>query len=106
MNLRAAWRALWAGRAKASGAGALVAFARAGQPAWTDRRADQFAEEGYRRNVIAYACVATIARAVGDTTWVLHEDAGEGRRELARHPLLALLARPNPCRAGRPGSRR
>ncbi|MEX2648628.1 MAG: phage portal protein [Alphaproteobacteria bacterium] len=107
MNLKAAWRALWregpnlgprAG--KASGVGALIAFGAVGQPVWTERRFERFAEEGYRRNVIAYRCVTEIARAIGATTWLLTERTGATTRELETHPLLALIARPNPLQSG------
>jgi HK97 family phage portal protein len=107
MNVTAAWRALW-GRAKdgapraakASATGALIAFGALGQPVWTERRFDRFAEEGFRRNVVAFRCVGEIARAVGATTWLLTERAGKTTRELETHPLLGLIQRPNPLQGG------
>jgi HK97 family phage portal protein len=56
------------------------------------------AREGYQRNAIAYRCVRTIAEAVAGLPLVL----SDGARELDAHPLLDLLAQPNPreTRAG------
>src|SRR6185312_15555780 len=50
------------------------------------------AREGYANNPVAYRCVRTIAEAVASLPLALYD----GLRELDRHPLLDLLARPNP----------
>ncbi len=95
MTLRHAWKALWTEETKASAAGPLIAMRAPGRAVWSPRRFDAFAEEGYRRNVIAYQAVNRVARAVASVTW----RAFEGRRALESHPILALLARPNPVMA-------
>jgi len=95
MSLRSAWNALWAEETKASAAGPLIAMRTPGRAVWSPRRFDAFAEEGYRRNVIAYRAVNQVARAVASVSW----RAFQGQRSLAAHPVLALLARPNPTMA-------
>ena len=110
MTLRAAWRALWAGEGarldsaqgmavetRASGAGPLLALHGTGQPVLMPRRYDAFAEEGYRRNAVAHRAVDEIARGAASVPWRLFTVDSDGmRRPLERHPLLDLLARPNP----------
>jgi HK97 family phage portal protein len=98
MGIRDAVRALVAPHVeqKASAAGPLIALHHVGQPVWTPRRYDQLAEEGYRKNVIAFRCVAMTARAAAQVPWLLFR----GGQALAEHPLLALLERPNPTQGG------
>ncbi len=81
---------------KASGVGALVALNLVGRPVWTPRDYAALAREGFAKNAVAYRAVRMIAEAAGSVPWLLFE----GARELAEHPLLALLARPNPLQSG------
>jgi HK97 family phage portal protein len=81
---------------KASRTGALVALFTEGRPRWTPRDYVQLAREGYQKNPVAYRCVRTIAEAVAGLPLVLMQ----GGRELDAHPLLDLLARPNPRQTG------
>lgn len=72
-----------------------------GQPVWSRRDVTRFAEEGYRRNVIAHRAVNMIATAAGSVPWKLRErKARRGWRFLDQHPLLSLLYRPNPMQGG------
>lgn len=65
------------------------------QAAWSDRNYQRFAEEGYRRNVIANRCVSLIARSAASVDWLLYEN--HQRDSLIKaHPLLRLLHKPNP----------
>ncbi len=80
---------------KASRTGALLSLTTVGQPRWTPRRYDRLAEEGYRRNVIAFRCIREIAQNAASIPFLLFR----GREELATHPLLTLLARPNPLQS-------
>ncbi len=98
MGIRDAVRALFAphGEQKASAVGPILALHHIGRPVWTPRRFDQLAEEGYRKNVIAYRCVAMTARAAAQVPWLLFR----GQQELAEHALLTLLERPNPTQGG------
>jgi len=90
---------MWAEETKASATGPLIAMQNPGRAVWSPRRFDAFAEEGYRRNVVAHRAVNQIARAVSSVPWRAFEGSGARRRALAAHPVLALLARPNPIMA-------
>jgi len=67
-----------------------------GAPRWTARDMARLAEEGYRKNVIAHRSVRLIAECAASVPWMLY--AGDER--VSRHPLLDLLARPNPMDGG------
>jgi len=68
-----------------------------GQARATPREYSRLAEEGYRQNVIAYRAVNMVARGVSSIPLVLEQN---GER-LSDHPLLDLLASPNPTLGGR-----
>ncbi len=100
MGLRQAWRALWrAPEAKAS-SGAMVAFARTGRAVFSPRRFDAFAEEGYRRNVIAFMAVNEVSRGAASVPFALFERRAAQRERITDHPILRLLKRPNPLQSG------
>ena len=63
-----------------------------GQPVWSDRSYKAFAEEAYRRNVIAFRSVQAVADAVGSVPWT----AWRGETELSASPALDLIRQPNP----------
>lgn len=98
MDLRAAWKALWGGERKAPTFGPLLGLPFAGQPIWTPRRYDKFADEGYRRNVVAFRAINEVTRAAASVPWILFQN-DENRTRLDNHPLIALLRRPNPLMA-------
>lgn len=77
-------------------AAALVALSLTGRPVWTPRDYERLTREGFARNAVAYRCVRMIAENAASVPWTLFED----ERELTEHPLLALLARPNPAESG------
>lgn len=90
------WRDWWRkAEAKASAIGGMLVLS-PGQPAWSSRDYAAFADEGYRRNVIAYQCVRRIAESVASVRWT----AWRGDTELTESPFLDLLARPNPGQSG------
>jgi len=89
--------AVAAAEAKASRTGALVALSSPGRPAWTPRDYAALAREGFARNPVVHRCVRMVAEAAASVPWLLYE----GEREVTEHPLLALLAEPNPRAAGR-----
>lgn len=62
------------------------------QPKWTPRDYKSFADEGYSKNVIAYQAINRVADAVASIEW----GAWSGNQEFETHPILDLLARPNP----------
>lgn len=92
------WRPRDASRAEQKQFPASSAFmVPLGQPTWSRRDYAKFAEEGYRRNVIAHRCIAIIASGAASVPWKLSDKKGRGaRRVIDGHPLLALLDRPNP----------
>ncbi len=92
----ARWLGLRPPEAKASATARVVALAMQGRAAWTPRNYAALAREGFMANAVGYRCVRTIAEAAASVPWLLYD----GARELDRHPLLALLARPNPVQAG------
>jgi HK97 family phage portal protein len=67
-----------------------------GQPVWSGRNYAAFADEGYRRNVVAYSAINKIADAVASVPWMVFR----GDQELTAHPILDLLKRPNPMQSG------
>ncbi len=72
----------------------------AGQPVWMRRDITKFADEGYRRNVIAHRAIATIASAAASVPWKLSSNATGTSRIVESHPLLTLLNTPNPLQGG------
>lgn len=82
--------------AKASAAGPVVALHVQGRPRWTPRDYGAFAREGFQKNPVVHRAVRMIAEGAGGVPFLLFE----GAREMAAHPLLALLARPNPMQTG------
>lgn len=82
---------------KASAVGRLVSMYPDGRPVWSPRDPAVLAREGFERNAIVYRAVRMVAENAASVPWLLFD----GDREIADHPLLRLLARPNP-RAGGP----
>jgi HK97 family phage portal protein len=89
-------RALAAPDAKASRTGPLIALHAAGRPVWTPRDYAALARAGYMRNPVVYRAVRLIAENAASLAWLAYD----GERELDSHPMLELLARPNPRQAG------
>jgi HK97 family phage portal protein len=85
---------------KQSQAMRLISQAKVGQAIWSGRDYGKFADQGYRRNAIAYACISMICDSVKSVPWVLYQGHGNQRIELVDHPLLTLLATPNPTQSG------
>ncbi|MFG1395073.1 phage portal protein [Xanthobacter agilis] len=82
--------------AKASRTAALVALFSTGKARWSPRDYASLAREGFARNAIAYRAVRLIGESVGTVPLLLMD----GPREIDTHPLLDLLARPNPRLTG------
>lgn len=55
-----------------------------------------FAQEGYKENAIVYRCVNEIANGAASIPFCVYQ----GDIKLEAHPLISLLARPNPLQAG------
>ena len=82
--------------AKASRTARLIALESGGRARWTPRDYAALTREGYVRNAIVHRAVRLLAESIGGLTFVLFD----GEREVAQHPLLDLLARPNPRQDG------
>jgi HK97 family phage portal protein len=82
---------------KRSVAAPLIALHGVGRPVWTPRNYAALAKEGFAGNPVGYRAVRMIAEAAASIPWLAYA----GDREVTEHPLLALLARPNPGQAGR-----
>jgi HK97 family phage portal protein len=55
------------------------------------------AKEGFTQNSVVFSCIKEIASASAGVPWLLFRQfPGGERREVLQHPLLDLLARPNP----------
>jgi HK97 family phage portal protein len=80
---------------KESQAAALMVM-NPGQAAWRPRSYENFAKDAYEKNVIAYQAINRIAEAVASVRLMVFR----GEQELAQHPLLDLIARPNPLQSG------
>ena len=79
-------------RTKASLTGPLIAFEALHRPVWSPRDYAAFAREGFMQNAIVYRSVRMVAEAAASVPLLLYE----GDQEITEHPLLDLIARPNP----------
>jgi HK97 family phage portal protein len=82
--------------AKASRTARLIALESGGRARWTPRDYAALTREGYVKNAIVHRAVRLVAESIGGLTFVLFD----GEREAAQHPLLDLIARPNPRQDG------
>jgi HK97 family phage portal protein len=65
-------------------------------PSWTRRGFVSLVSEGFQKNPVVYRCVRMIAEAAARVPLKV----SEGSTEASEHPLLTLLAKPNPRQAG------
>ena len=93
-NLLQRW--LRAPQAKESRAAPAIALYVGGRPVWSGRDYAALAREGYERNSVVHRAVRLVAEAAASVSLALTK-AG---REAQGHPLLRLLARPNPGEGG------
>ncbi len=77
---------------KSSATSRLFAIDPPRQPVWAPRDYAAFAREGFMQNPIVYRAVRMIAEAAASVPLLLYD----GDDEITDHPLLDLLARPNP----------
>jgi len=70
----------------------LIALQLTGLARSSARDYPQLAREAILSNAVAYRCVRMIAEGAASVPWRIYD----GAHELESHPLLALLARPNP----------
>ncbi len=81
---------------KASATARLIALELGGRARWTPRDYAALTREGYTKNAIVHRAVRLTAESVGGLSFLLYEGAAEH----STHPLLDLLARPNPRQDG------
>ena len=81
---------------KTSRSAGILAMYSSGLARWTPRNYVALTQAGYERNAVVYRAVRMIAEAAASVPWLIFE----GREELREHPLLDLLARPNPGDVG------
>jgi HK97 family phage portal protein len=81
---------------KASRIARLLAFESGGRARWTPRDYAALAREGYVQNAIVHRAVKLVAENAAALNVLLYE----GEAEHESHPLLDLLARPNPRQEG------
>jgi len=74
----------------------LIALSLMGGARWCKRDFPSLAREGVIGNAIAYRCVRMIAEGAASVPWLLYD----GAQEIESHPLLTLLAGPNPMEEG------
>ena len=81
---------------KASRTAHLISMQGTGRARWTPRDYAALSREGYLKNAIVHRAVKLIAENAAATQWLLYD----GDAESDRHPLLDLLAQPNPRQDG------
>jgi HK97 family phage portal protein len=81
---------------KASRTGWLITLEGSGRARGTPRDYAALTREGYAKNAIVYRAVRLIAESIGGVSFVLYE----GAAERDAHPLIDLIARPNPRQDG------
>ena len=86
-----------AGEEKASAVGPLLAFHAGGRAVWSPRDQVSLIRNGYLGNVIGFRAVRMVAEAAAAIPLLVSEN---GTR-MSAHPVLRLLARPNPGQDGR-----
>jgi hypothetical protein len=87
---------LRAPEAKASRTARLIAIESAGRARWTPRDYAALAREGFVQNAVVHRAVKLVAENAAAVTFLVTE----GARVRDAHPLLELLARPNPRQDG------
>ena len=76
---------------------AMTLWLPAGQGVSSKTDYASLAKEGFTQNSVVFSCVKEIASASAGVPWNLFRQLPGGeRREVSQHPLLDLIARPNP----------
>ncbi len=81
---------------KASRTARLIQLSSPGRARWTPRDYAALAREGFVANAIVHRAIKLVAENVGALAFLVYE----GAQALDKHPLAALLARPNPRQDG------
>lgn len=84
-------------RKESATAGAVVNLYTPGEPVWSGMDYANLAKQGYAQNPYVYACIEYISRSAAGVPWKLKSRTGQDNEDtLDKHPLLALIQRPNP----------
>jgi HK97 family phage portal protein len=78
--------------AKSSRTAKVIQFDSGGRARWTPRDYAALAREGFMKNAIVHRAVKLVSENVGAAPYLAYE----GEHPLTAHPLLDLIARPNP----------
>jgi HK97 family phage portal protein len=81
---------------KASRAAHLVQFEYGGRARWTPRDYAALVRNGYMQNAVVYRATRLVAESAASVAYLVYE----GANVRDKHPLLDLLARPNPRQDG------
>jgi HK97 family phage portal protein len=84
------------GEKKSHAGHSVVSLSELREATWSGRGFASLVNQGFARNPVVYRCVRLIAEAANRVPLV----ASEGGRKASDHPLLTLLARPNPHQSG------
>lgn len=92
-------------RRKASAAGGSISiYNRPGQARWQmagqNGKPELYAKEGYGKNVVVFSAIESLAMAMAGIPLNLFKGVGKKKKEIEDHPLLDLMARPNPWQDG------
>ncbi len=88
--------------AKASAVAPLFARYGVGQPKYMPDNLTAYSKEGYGKNAVVFRCISILAKNLATIPWQLMDGDGTDAKEIEnkKHPLLALLKRPNPNQGG------
>ena len=86
---------------KANEARQIISVQSLGQSKSSPRDYESFSREGYQANAIVFTAVSRIASKCSTIRMKLFKNQGSGRTEVATHPILDLLSRPNPVQGYR-----
>jgi len=86
---------------KASAVQQAISMQRLGSAVWSERNYKEFADEGYKKNIIAYRAINEVSTSLSQIDWQLYTtDIDKNRKEIINHPLKDLLSRPNDQQGG------
>jgi HK97 family phage portal protein len=74
-------------------------FHNLGRPIWSNKNYENFAKEGYIKNVIVYKCISMISKNAANVPFVLYKKTGNKKEIIKKHELIDLLNRPNPMQS-------
>jgi len=72
-----------------------------GTPIWSDKNYNNFANEAYRKNVIAHRAMRMVAQAAASIPFTLYKYFEDEKHLLERHPILDMLSNPNPTQGSK-----